>query len=310
MTAFFRSIGAVFPSFDAASKVSGFMVSTLIMYAGYMIQKPQMHPWFGWIYWINPLAYAFDALLSNEFHEKVIPCVGQNLVPNGPGYTDIAYQSCAGVGGSIPGEVIVYGDNYLASLAYSHSHVWRNFGVVWAFWALFVAITIIATSRWRASSEGGPSLLIPREKAKVAQALLRDEESQTDEKRYRSSSGDETAVDSDGQLAKDGEKSLVRNTSVFTWKNLTYTVNTLTGDRVLLDDVQGWVRPGMLGALMGASGPGKTTLLDVLAQRKTEGAIRGSVLVDAGLYRSLSSDPLLTASILMSMNHLQLFAKL
>ncbi|KAJ5124540.1 uncharacterized protein N7515_008365 [Penicillium bovifimosum] len=39
----------------------------------------------------------------------------------------------------------------------------------------------------------------------------------------------------------------------------------------LLDNVHGWVKPGMLGALMGSSGAGKTTLLDVLAQRKTEG---------------------------------------
>lgn len=76
------------------------------------------------------------------------------------------------------------------------------------------------------------------------------------------------------------EEQLVRNTSVFTWKNLTYTVKTLSGDRVLLDNVQGWVKPGMLGALMGSSGAGKTTLLDVLAQRKTDGTIKGSILVD------------------------------
>jgi hypothetical protein len=44
-------------------------------------------------------------------------------------------------------------------------------------------------------------------------------------------------------------ESLIHNTSVFTWKNLTYTVKTPSGDRILLDDVQGWVKPGMLGAL-------------------------------------------------------------
>jgi ABC-type multidrug transport system ATPase subunit len=76
------------------------------------------------------------------------------------------------------------------------------------------------------------------------------------------------------------EEQLIRNTSVFTWKNLTYTVKTPSGDRVLLDNVQGWVKPGMLGALMGSSGAGKTTLLDVLAQRKTDGTINGSILVD------------------------------
>jgi ATP-binding cassette subfamily G (WHITE) protein 2 (SNQ2) len=57
MTALFRAIGAAFPTFDAASKVSGFMISALITYIGYQIPKPEMHPWFVWIYWINPMSY-------------------------------------------------------------------------------------------------------------------------------------------------------------------------------------------------------------------------------------------------------------
>ena len=225
-------------------------------------------------------AYAFNALLSNEFHGKIIPCVANNLIPNGPGYGDLAHQSCAGVGGAIQGETIVHGDNYLASLSYNHDHLWRNFGIIWAWWALYVAITIYATTKWRAASEGGPSLLIPREKAKLSRALLADEEAQSDEKRVGSSSGDETIVASGSDTDGEKDKGLIRNTSVFTWKNLSYTVKTPEGDRLLLDNVQGWVKPGMLGALMGSSGAGKTTLLDVLAQRKTEGTIRGSILVD------------------------------
>jgi ABC-type transport system involved in cytochrome bd biosynthesis fused ATPase/permease subunit len=67
------------------------------------------------------------------------------------------------------------------------------------------------------------------------------------------------------EAAVDEGPDLVRNDSVFTWKDLTYTVKTPTGDLVLLDNVQGWIKPGMLGALMGSSGAGKTTLMDVLA---------------------------------------------
>jgi ABC-type multidrug transport system permease subunit len=65
MTALFRMIGAVFQKFDDASKVSGLLVSALITYAGYMIPKTEMHPWFVWIYWINPFAYGFEALMAN-----------------------------------------------------------------------------------------------------------------------------------------------------------------------------------------------------------------------------------------------------
>ena len=74
----------------------------------------------------------------------------------------------------------------------------------------------------------------------------------------------------------------------------------------LLHDVFGYVKPGTLTALMGASGAGmfppllrcywtrshrlltgKTTCLDVLAQRKNIGVVTGDILVDG---RPLSAD--------------------
>jgi ABC-type multidrug transport system ATPase subunit/ABC-type multidrug transport system permease subunit len=220
------------------------------------------------------LAYGFSAILANEFKGQIIPCVANNLVPNGPGYTDLTYQACTGVGGAVPGATFVTGEQYLNSLSYSEHNIWRNFGILWAWWAFYVALTIIATSGWKMSGGKSGFLLIPREKVKAnPHNLVDDEESlPVDEKNITDSgsSSDKTKVD----------EQLIRNTSVFTWKNLTYTVKTPSGDRVLLDNVQGWVKPGMLGALMGSSGAGKTTLLDVLAQRKTEGTINGSILVD------------------------------
>ncbi|PHH61101.1 hypothetical protein CDD81_763 [Ophiocordyceps australis] len=282
MTALFRAIGASFSTFDGASKVSGFIIAASFMYTGYMIQKPHMHPWFVWLFWIDPLAYAFDALLSNEFHGKVIPCVGNNLIPNGPGFGGPGQQaSCAGVGGAVSGQTFIEGDRYLASLSYNHAHVWRNFGIVWAWWVLFVAITIVATSKWTPSSENGPSLVIPREKSRIVAASRRADEEEADSAGKREMAPhDPSATEVELSSDEAAVPNLVRNTSVFTWKNLSYTVKTPSGDRVLLDNVQGWVKPGMLTALMGSSGAGKTTLLDVLAQRKTEGTIRGSIMVD------------------------------
>ncbi|KAK6602415.1 ABC multidrug transporter [Botrytis cinerea] len=269
MTALFRAVGAGFSTFDAASKVSGFL-------------KPDMHPWFVWIYWIDPLAYGFSAILANEFKGQIIPCVANNLVPNGPGYADLAFQACAGVGGALPGATSVTGEQYLNSLSYSSSNIWRNFGILWAFWVLFVVLTIYYTSNWSANGGKSGILLIPREKAKKNTAILKaanagDEESQAIEEKRQVQS---RPASQDTKVAEESDDQLMRNTSVFTWKNLTYTVKTPSGDRVLLDNVQGWVKPGMLGALMGSSGAGKTTLLDVLAQRKTDGTIKGSILVD------------------------------
>ena len=47
----------------------------------------------------------------------------------------------------------------------------------------------------------------------------------------------------------------------------------------LLRDVSGAFRPGILTALVGVSGAGKTTLMDVLAGRKTNGYIKGSISI-------------------------------
>ncbi|KAL9099861.1 MAG: hypothetical protein Q9163_004697, partial [Psora crenata] len=274
MTTLFRMIGAVNSTFDNASKISGFWLNAIITFIGYFQSYSQMHPWLYWIFWINPLSYGFEAIMANEFHGQTLDCINQNLIPNGPTYADRTYQSCAGVRGAKQGLTSVTGDQYLTNLSYSHTHVWRNFGIVWAWWALYLGVTIIATSNWKPAAAKGRSLLIPRENAqKNVKVLQHDAESQMQEKA-------ELSATPSPEMSEDVEKKLIRNTSVFTWKNLTYTVKTPSGDRVLLDNVQGWIKPGMLGALMGASGAGKTTLLDVLAQRKTEGTIQGSVLVD------------------------------
>ena len=47
----------------------------------------------------------------------------------------------------------------------------------------------------------------------------------------------------------------------------------------LLHDITGAFRPGILTALMGVSGAGKTTLMDVLSGRKTGGIIEGDIRI-------------------------------
>lgn len=87
--------------------------------------------------------------------------------------------------------------------------------------------------------------------------------------------GEPTSSDSDEQT-----EAVAKNDTVFTWQNVNYTIPYQKGERKLLQDVQGYVRPGKLTALMGASGAGKTTLLNTLAQRINFGKVEGDFLVD------------------------------
>lgn len=71
-----------------------------------------------------------------------------------------------------------------------------------------------------------------------------------------------------------------KQTAIFQWQDVCYDIKIKGQNRRILDNVDGWVKPGTLTALMGVSGAGKTTLLDVLATRVTMGIITGEMLVD------------------------------
>ncbi|OAA55022.1 ABC transporter [Niveomyces insectorum RCEF 264] len=58
--------------------------------------------------------------------------------------------------------------------------------------------------------------------------------------------------------------------------NVSYTLNGKT----LLESVQGLARPGEVMAIMGASGAGKTTFLDILARKNKRGEVSGNFYVN------------------------------
>lgn len=67
------------------------------------------------------------------------------------------------------------------------------------------------------------------------------------------------------------------------FQDLWYSVRSPTNPNESLDllkGISGFAMPGSITALMGSSGAGKTTLMDVIAGRKTEGTIKGKILLN------------------------------
>lgn len=150
---FFRAISAIFKTLDDATKVTGVFVQILIVYTGYLIPPSSMRVWFGWLRWIDWIQYAFEALVSNEFYELELDCVSPYLIPQGEG-AEPQYQTCA-LRGSTPGSTTVSGASYIeASFEYTRAHLWRNLGIIWAFFALFLCVNMIGMERMKANAGG------------------------------------------------------------------------------------------------------------------------------------------------------------
>lgn len=125
-----------------------------------------------------------------------------------------------------------------------------SIGICIAWWLVFTACTAIAMERANGHSSSKSSLVFKRGKeSKNTSSLLR--KAADEEKAGSPGSAGGSSASSTTQAVDDQDLNLARNESIFTWDHLSYTVNVPGGQRKLLDDITGWVKPGQLGALMG-----------------------------------------------------------
>ncbi len=240
-----------------------------------------MHPWLSWIRWINPVQYGFEALLSNEFYNLQIECVAPMLVPQGPNASS-QYQSCT-IQGSQPGSTTVSGADYImTAYSYTRAHLWRNVGIIIAFWIFFVIMTAIGMEFQKPNAGGGAVTVFKRRQApdSVTKAIEANDTPHDEEKGESNTTTPPVDKETATLHSEENPKGVAANETVFTFQNVNYTIPSEDGERQLLQSVNGYVRPGRLTALMGASGAGKTTLLNTLAQRINFGVVSGDFLVD------------------------------
>lgn len=283
MSHLFRSLGAVSTSLAGAMTPANVLLLAMVIFTGFVIPTPKMLGWSRWIGYINPVGYVFEALMANEFDGRQFLC--STYLPLGPGYDDLTgdLRVCNTVG-SVSGDKFVSGTRYIKkAYNYTITTKWRNFGIAVAFAIFFLGIYISLTEFNRGAMQKGEITLFIRSalrrRRKEAKATRDLEGGKTtsyllqDEVKESSSLTDRPGSDSQNYDEKNEVLKAPVNENIFHWRNLTYEVKIKAEHRVILNHVDGWVKPGQLTALMGASGAGKTTLLNCLSERLTTGVV-------------------------------------
>lgn len=280
ITTLYRMFASLSPTIDDAVRFAGIALNLLVIFTGYVIPKPQLvsdYIWFGWLYYVNPLSYSFEAVLANEFSGRTMDCASSNLIPQGPG-VETAYQGCSLTGSSVNARS-VSGSAYIGTTySYTRSHLWRNFGVIIAFTVLYLLVTVFATEMFSFTAQEGGAIMFK----KTRRAKKQVQQAPADEEKAGNSGSASEGERLEQQRTREEEalNQISSSESVFTWKDVEYTVPYQGGERKLLNKVSGFAKPGRMIALMGASGAGKTTLLNTLAQRQRMGVVNGEYLVD------------------------------
>lgn len=125
MSMIFRTIAATSRTMAQALAPGSLFISSLLMYSGFTLPKPYILGWSKWIFYIDPLSYAFESLMVNEFSNRDFNCA--QYVPAGGSYDlERGQQRVCSAVGSRPGLSVVSGDAFIeSSYSYDHAHKWR-----------------------------------------------------------------------------------------------------------------------------------------------------------------------------------------
>ncbi|KAK7839281.1 abc transporter g family member 40 [Quercus suber] len=273
----FRLMAALGRDVIVANTVGSFALLVVQVLGGFIISRDNVPKWWLWGYWISPLMYGQNAIAVNEFLGNSWRHVAPNsseqlgvLVLKSRGIFPQADWYWIGVGALI-GYIFLF--NFLFTLALQYLSPFGKPQTVPSKEAL--------TER-NANRAGEFIELASRGKSFPEQ--------RAEDQRSVSSKSLSTRVGGIDEAYQNGKRGMVLPFEPLSlaFDEIRYAVDMpqemktqgILEDRLeLLKGISGAFRPGVLTALMGVSGAGKTTLMDVLAGRKTSGYIQGSITI-------------------------------
>ncbi|XP_031280621.1 ABC transporter G family member 39-like [Pistacia vera] len=256
----FRLIASIGRVDVVAQTLGTFSMLMVFVLGGFIVARDDIEPWMIWGYYCSPMMYGQNAIVLNEFLDNRWDIPNQD--PN--------------IDAPTIGKVILKSRGFFTD-AYWY---WISIAALVAFSILFNILFI-----------GALTYLNPFGDSK---SIAVDENGDEKNKKRASSpngaEGIQMATTNSSEVNRVAEPNrgmiLPFQPLSLAFNHVNYYVDMpaemktqgVQENRLqLLRDVSGAFRPGVLTALVGVSGAGKTTLMDVLAGRKTTGYIEGSI---------------------------------
>ncbi|CAO2179266.1 unnamed protein product [Urochloa humidicola] len=268
----FRFVGGAARNMIVANVFGSFMLLIFMVLGGFILVRDKVKKWWIWGYWISPLMYAQNAISVNEMLGH-----SWNKILNSRVSNDTLGVQSLNSRGVFP-EARWY---------------WIGLGALIGFVMLFNCLFTLALAYLKPYGQSHPS--ISEEELKEKYANLNGNVLVEDSLALGSSHRATVGITGSGSATAENQSCTMQRGMVLpfaplslTFSNIKYFVDMpqemkthgVVEDRLeLLKGVSGSFRPGVLTALMGVSGAGKTTLMDVLAGRKTSGYIEGNISI-------------------------------
>ncbi|XP_059646739.1 pleiotropic drug resistance protein 2-like [Cornus florida] len=261
----FRFIAALGRTLVVANTLGTFTLLVVFVLGGFIVAKDDIKPWMIWGYYVSPMMYGQNAIVMNEFLDERWSI--KNMDPR--------------IKEPTVGLVLLKSRGFFTKDYW----FWICVGALLAFSVLFNILFIAALTLLNPLGDS-KSLVVDENDGKVKKSSSRQDRANAFEGinaavGNASRGSDSTANVGRGMVLPFRPLSLAFN-------HVNYYVDMppemksegIEETRLqLLRDVSGVFRPGILTALVGVSGAGKTTLMDVLAGRKTGGYIEGSISI-------------------------------